>query len=215
MRKVQGSLAVVFCAWLAGCVGIRGSGNVINESRNVSGFSSVSIGGSGRLLIEQTGTESLTITADDNLLPYIKAEVGGNHLFLGLKDSLTNISPTTEITYKLTVKNLRDLDVSGSGTADAKGVQADTLKIGISGSGKVSAQGGAEDLEINISGSGEYQGESMHSQRAQVDISGSGSAVVAASNKLDAVVSGSGSVAYVGNPQVNQRISGSGSVRKR
>jgi hypothetical protein len=179
------------------------------------GFSAVSLSGSGRLLIEQGETESLTITADDNLLPHIKSEVSGGRLELGSKDSMTNLRPSTEIIYKLTVTNLQDVDISGSGTADIKRVRAERLKLEISGSGRVSAAGGADDLQIEISGSGGYQGDALQSKRAGVDISGSGSAVVAVSDKLDVEVSGSGSVAYIGDPQVHQEISGSGSVRKR
>jgi hypothetical protein len=173
------------------------------------------MGGSGQLIIEQTGKESLTITADDNVLPYIRSEVTGSTLRLGLKAPMTHIRPTTRVVYKLTVKELDRLNVSGSGATEAKSLHADRLKIDISGSGKVSAAGDAQALDIDISGSGDYRGEDMQCKRVNIDISGSGSAVVAASDTLDAGVSGSGSIEYIGNPRVDQRISGSGSVRKR
>jgi hypothetical protein len=200
----------------AGCFGpiVTGSGKVVTETRNVSGFSAVSLDGSGRLVIEQTGTESLTITGDDNLLPYIESDVSGKTLTLGEKSG-TNISPSKDIVFKLTVKSLDNIDISGSGTADAKGLQGQTLKVDISGSGEVSADGAADDLNIGISGSGRYRGDGFRSKRAKVDISGSGNAVLAVSEKLDANVSGSGSIEYVGDPQIHQDISGSGSVRKR
>jgi len=207
---------LLICALLTGCVfnTISGSGRVTTETRNVSGFSAISMGGSGRVVVEQTGTESLTVTADDNLLPYIKTEVHGNELSLGVKD-FTNISPSTDITYKVTVKNLDGLSISGSGMADAQKIQTKRLKIEISGSGKAKAVGSADDLELSISGSGDYEGDRLQTKRADISISGSGSATVAASDKLDANVSGSGSVTYTGEPRVTQQISGSGSVRKR
>src|SRR6266550_6637138 len=93
---------------------IGGSGKIITEPRTVSGFSKVSLSGSGQVVIEQTGMESLTVTTDDNLLPYIKAEVHGDTLELGSKE-MTNIRPTDDIIFKLTVKNLDELHVSGSG----------------------------------------------------------------------------------------------------
>ena len=107
MRNARVVLVFLGCALFAGCVltAISGSGHVVDEPRSVSGFSAVSLSGSGRLLIEQGETESLTITADDNLLPLIKSEVSGGRLELGSKDSMTNLRPSTEIVYKLTVKN--------------------------------------------------------------------------------------------------------------
>ena len=67
----------------------------------------------------------------------------------------------------------------------------------------------------SFGGSGAFRGDSLRSKRAEIDISGSGSAVVAVAEKLDVDVSGSGSVSYIGDPQVKKNISGSGSVRKQ
>jgi hypothetical protein len=217
MKHTRSLVPILLCALASGCVlnAISGSGKIVTEPRSVSGFSGISLNGTGRLLIERTGTESLTVTADDNLLPEIRTEVHGDRLEIGLKDFATNIRPSANIIYKVTVKDLRNLGVSGSGTADAKGLQTGRLKIDISGSGKVSADGTADDLEIDISGSGAFRGDALRSKRAEIDISGSGSAVVAVAEKLDVDVSGSGSVSYIGDPQVKKNISGSGSVRKQ
>jgi hypothetical protein len=65
-RVVLALLAVLL---LAGCTITRGSGQLSSESRQVSGFTKVELSGSGELKIEQTGTESLTISAEDNVLP--------------------------------------------------------------------------------------------------------------------------------------------------
>jgi putative autotransporter adhesin-like protein len=217
MHNIRAWLLVSFTVGFGACVfnSVSGSGTIITEPRTVSGFSNVSLTGSGQVILEQTGMESLTVTTDDNLLPYIKSEVRGNTLELGFKDSMTNVRPTHDIVFKLTVKKLDGLNISGSGKADAKGLGPDQLRIGISGSGDVSADGTAGDLDLSISGSGGYRGEHMRSKRATVDISGSGAAVIAASETLKADVSGSGSIEYIGDPQVSQHVSGSGSVHRR
>ena len=54
---------------------IVGSGNVVTESRAVSEFTAVSVHGVGRITIEQTDEETLTITADDNVLPVLVSEI--------------------------------------------------------------------------------------------------------------------------------------------
>jgi hypothetical protein len=217
MHTVRASL-LISCSVISGaCVfdSVAGSGKIVTEPRTVSGFSAVSLSGSGQVAIEQTGIESLTVTTDDNLLPYIKTEMKGSTLELGFKDPMTHLNPTHDIVFRLTVKKLEGLDISGSGKADAKGLDPDRLKVEISGSGEVSAHGTANDLDLSISGSGGYRGEDMRSKRATIDITGSGAAVIAASETLQADVSGSGSIQYIGDPQVTQHVSGSGSVHRR
>lgn len=83
-------------------VGIAGSGNVVTQSREVSGFEAVSFSGVGRLILEQTGTESLTITADDNILPLIVSDVVGRRLVLRF-ESVTNFTNIQEIVFRLSV----------------------------------------------------------------------------------------------------------------
>jgi len=206
------------CCVLASACGfnaIDGSGKVVTESRPVAGFTAVHLRGTGRVVIDQTGTESLTITTDDNLLPHIQSEVKGNTLELGQKEGMTSLRPTNDIVFTLHVKTLEALDISGSGSAEAKGLNPDSLRIEISGSGAVSAQGTAKDLNLTISGSGAYEGAQLASKRATVQVSGSGDAVIAPSETLIADVTGSGSIAYVGDPKVTEHITGSGAVLKR
>jgi Putative auto-transporter adhesin, head GIN domain len=216
MNRLPAFIVIFLSVILNGCFGpsVSGSGHVVSETRNVSGFSSVSLEGSGRVVIEQGGAESLTVTADDNLLHYVETEVRGSTLVLGEKSGV-RLSPSKDIVFKVTLRKLETLDISGSGFAEAKGLQSAKMKIDISGSGEVSAEGADDDLDINISGSGRFRGDGLKSKRTRVDISGSGSAVVASSETLNAIVSGSGSIEYVGDPQIHQNISGSGSIRKR
>ena len=97
MRKLRFLWTALFVLLTAGCdefsPGIKGSGKVITEPRTVSGFNAVLLKGAGALTIEENGTESLTISADDNLLPYVTAEVSGGRLTLSTKDN-TSISPS-------------------------------------------------------------------------------------------------------------------------
>jgi hypothetical protein len=217
MNRLASFVVILFSVVANGCFepSVNGSGRVINETRNVGGsFSNVSVEGSGRVVIEQDGAESVTVTGDDNLLNYLKTEVQGSTLVLGEKSGV-RLSPSKDIVFKVKLRKLDTLEISGSAAAEAKALQSAKMKIDISGSGEVSAEGAADDLDITISGAGRFRGDGLKSKRTRIDISGSGSAVVASSETLNATVSGSGSIEYVGDPQVHQDISGSGSVRKR
>jgi hypothetical protein len=202
---------------LSGCMGmnsVQGSGKVITETRNVSGFTGVEISGDAKLVIEPGDTESVQILADDNLMEYLDATVTGSKLVLGPKN-LASIAPTERVTYRVVVKTLSSLDASGSVTVEAKGVQTDSLSVSISGSGEIEISGEAASQKIVISGSANYEAENLNSKEASITISGSAKAVLAVAVKLDVQVSGSADVEYIGSPQVTKSISGSGSVEQR
>src|SRR4051812_33263442 len=143
------ALAPVIAAWVVGCAGggppVRGSGVVASESRNASGFSEVWLSGSGEVAVEQTGADSVTVEAEDNLLPLLETRVEGRRLPLGSKPNV-NPQPPRPIRYHITVKNLTALGVSGSGKFRVEGVDTPRLTADISGSGSATLSGKADDV---------------------------------------------------------------------
>jgi len=215
--RTRSSVVAVLMAALvcASCVrlGLEGSGTVISESREVSGFNEIVLGGTGRVVVEVTGTESLTIEAEDNIMPLLETKVRDGRLRLETKRS---ISPTVEIVYTITAATLDGLVISGSGVVEAEAIDGTDFRVDISGSGDVDAEGTLSGLlSISISGSGAFDGESLTAPRGRVDVSGSGNAVVNVTDDLDVSVSGSGDVEYLGLPSIDSEMSGSGAVTHR
>ena len=203
------------------CITVRGEGPVINgsgtsktEARAVAPFNAIRLSDvDARVVIERTGTESVEVTADDNLLALFTSEVkdGTLHLSVAKDKSVSGKRPL----YKITVNDLRQLGVSGSGIVDAKGLDGEGLAMAVAGSGEINAAGRIEDLTNSISGSGSCNAAGVKARRARVAVRGSGDLTVNASDELDATVSGSGSVGYVGSPKITSSISGSGEIRQR
>ncbi len=215
MRWVRSGMpAAAMAVLLASCSYTAGSGTVRTESRDVHGFSSVQLAGTGEATILQTGSESLTIEAEENLLPLLTSDVSGGVLTLGTKPG-ASINPTRPITYRVSMKDLSGLSLSGSATASAAQARTGSLLVQISGSGTITADGTADAQEVKITGSGEYRGAKLASRTATVQISGSGNADIAVSDLLDVQVSGSGTLRYSGNPQVTQSVAGSGKIVKQ
>lgn len=214
MRLRVGVALLAVLLLVTACSVTRGSGQLATESRPVSGFTKVELSGTGELTIEQTGTESLSISAEDNLLPRLTSEVSGDTLTLGTEPN-TSIVPTQPITYSLNVKDLTGLVVSGSGNIQVPNLTTTALSIKISGSGTITAGGTVNDQDLDISGSGHYQAEQLPSKTVKAAISGSGTASVVATDALDVKISGSGTLTYSGNPQIRQEISGSGKLIKK
>lgn len=204
---------IAAAAALVACSVTTGSGNVVSESRNVSGFTKIDLTGAGEVTIDQNGTEALTIEADDNLMPKVTSEVVDGTLRLGERSNL--ISLTKPVKYRVSVKDLTGLMISGSGTVTAAKITSSRLAVDINGSGRVTAGGTVENQDLMISGSGDYQAKDLQTKITTVKISGSGDAAVSVSDSLDIQMSGSGKLTYYGNPpQVTQQISGSGRVSK-
>ncbi|HZA32146.1 MAG TPA: head GIN domain-containing protein [Propionibacteriaceae bacterium] len=215
MGRWRGSVVLIAAVtMLVSCSVTTGSGNVVSESRNVSGFTKIDLSGAGEVTIDQNGTEALTIEAEDNVMPKVTSEVVDGTLRLGEKSSLT-INLTKAVKYQVSVKELSGLMISGSGAVTAAKITGPSLAVDINGSGKVTVGGTVENQDVEISGSGDYQAKDLQTKITTVKISGSGAASVAASDSLDIDMSGSGKLTYYGSPpQINQQISGSGSVTK-
>jgi hypothetical protein len=90
------------------------------------------------------------------------------------------------------------------------------IRLEISGSGEIEADGRCDSLEIEIPGSGEASLLALHTLDARAGISGSGKISLWASRSLDASIDGSGAIVYDGDPQRLMRdISGGGSIDPR
>jgi Putative auto-transporter adhesin, head GIN domain len=193
---------------------IHGDGRLVSEARSVSAFHAVTISGSGQLRIHQTGTESLTLEAESNILPKLETRSQAGRLILGPAPG-TRLESALPITYTLAVKSLDGLMMSGSGSSEATDLNSEQLEVILSGSGSVTAAGAVRRQNIQVSGSGSYHAGGLRSEDVTITVSGAGGAVVHAERTLEAYVSGSGWVEYIGDPLLTKQISGSGSLRQR
>lgn len=193
---------------------VVGSGKVAEEARPVGRFDVIDVAGSGRLIFRQGDKESLTIKADDNVLPYITSTVDGNELHLGIRNNVS-LQTHAPVVYTITARDLKAVRLSGSVDAKLDALSTDRLEVTLSGSGDVVASGRAANQKVEISGSGDYDGAACTGATGDVHISGSGHVVVNVSDHLDAHISGSGDIDYLGHPSVNTHVSGSGRVSGR
>lgn len=238
MRKLKALFVLTLTVLTSGCIfpirstRVLGSGKIISETRPISGFTAVELSGVGTLIIEQGSKESLEVTAEDNIIKYLKSDVYGRNLRLSV-DDFVSIDPTEEIIFHLTVKNLErieisglgnieiealktsslDLEISGAGSANIRDLQADSLNLDISGLGNVEIGGSVEDQRIDLSGAGNYNADGLKSNEVRIEISGTGKAVLWVENELDVALSGMGNLQYYGSPNISTEISGVGTVK--
>ncbi|PKN23541.1 MAG: hypothetical protein CVU65_13965 [Deltaproteobacteria bacterium HGW-Deltaproteobacteria-22] len=198
------------CQWLRG---IEGSGVIVEEKREVKGFTEVRISGGYEVKITAGQEESLVLVGDDNLLPLITTVVEDGVLIVKNKKA---ISPKSPIRLTLSAKALTRVKVSGSARGTVSGIDAAEFSLECSGSCKLALTGKAVLLNVGVSGSGEVDATALPANKADVRISGSGKIDVTISESLKVNISGSGAVSYAGDAaRIEQTISGSGKVARR
>jgi Putative auto-transporter adhesin, head GIN domain len=92
---------------------IEGSGTMKTETRPVETFTAITLSGieSSLLVIERTGEETLSVTAEDNLLPLFTSTVKDGTLRLSFAKG--NSFHGKRPTYRITVNELHALNIQG------------------------------------------------------------------------------------------------------
>lgn len=213
---------------------VSGSGNVIQQNRNISGFSGIKAAGPVDVEVKQAGDYKITIEADDNIMDLVIVRREGNSLLVKLEDNV-HIKTASAIKVYVEMPHLKSVDVAGSGNVKSVGLieNNDEVDVDIAGSGDVDLQvrtpkvsasvagagkthigGETKTIKIDIAGSGDVDAAQLKSEEAKVNIGGSGNIKVFASLKLDISIAGSGDVVYFGSPEISKSVVGSGNIRK-
>src|ERR1044072_649718 len=119
------------------------------ETRNVTDFTKLDIGGSFDAVLRQGNETSVKIVTENIDTKKILTETNGNTLRVSLeKGFYKNIKIKLEITYK----NLEALDKSGSGNLSCESDLGGTgdFNLSLSGSGNMTIEGTVKGTNISI-----------------------------------------------------------------
>lgn len=211
---------------------VHGSGKQASEERKVSGFSKITISGGFKIILKQDSSFNLKVTADDNLLKYVKTEVEGSRLHIYTR---RNICDGGNMTVTIGIRDLQELKASGGVEVASDGkITTQDLRFKLSGATKVTMdlnaanvntsgsgdteldlKGQATSHNIDMSGSGKVYAFDFVVGSCDIQTSGVGYSEVNVLNKLSIHSSGASDVKYKGNPSnVSNDKSGASSVEK-
>lgn len=216
---------------------INGDGNVKKESRQVNDFTGVLVSGSINVDLSYGNSNSISVEADENLLPYIETVVENGNLVVKTKDKVAIRSKNKMVVHASLTKLTRlrvsgsgnitgngdfsndsktEIAVSGSGNINIGINSFNETKINISGSGNVTLRGrSTNNIDATISGSGNIDCSEVSCNDVFAHVSGSGNIKVYANRSIDARVSGSGNIYYKGSAtKINLKSAGSGKIIK-
>ncbi|MES2428648.1 MAG: head GIN domain-containing protein [Bacteroidota bacterium] len=205
------------------------------EDRHLTGFHAVNVSGSFDVIITQGSTESVRVEAPADVIREVLTDVKGGTLNIYNKNHVSwgNIFGNKKIVVYVSIKDVTGISLTGSGDVSFKGgINANNLRIqltgsgdlggrvnakylegSVTGSGDVKLSGHADDQKVNVTGSGDYTAGDLTTINTMVSVGGSGDAAVNASESLKASVTGSGDIHYSGHPKnVAKSKTGSGDI---
>lgn len=223
VKALRAVLLTTVLALLAGCAfpsdggsTVVGSGTVRTEARPIARVGAVEFTNQGDLDIRQGSAESLSVEADDNIIPLIQTTMRDNTLVIATKPGISEVRPST-LRYHLVVQDLHAISISGSGTATVPAFHTSNLDLSLPGSGSIRFdQLQCPSLNLSISGSGQIHLDQLDAQNLSTGVSGSGKIELAGQTHSQSIsISGSGQYAGGGlqSSECKIDIAGSGSVQ--
>jgi hypothetical protein len=237
MKRIHSIIAIlgagIVISSLSACMFncVHGSGKQASETRKVGNFNKLTISGGFKIVLKQDSSMTLNITADDNLLKYIKTDITGSRLRIYTKK---NICDAGEMTINIGVRNLEEVKASGAVEVESDGkVKTGDLRFKLSGATKinmdltatnvsasgsgateVTLKGQASSLDVDLSGSGKVHALDFAVDNCVISSSGVGESEVNVSKTLAIHSSGASDVKYKGNPSITNDKSGASNVEK-
>lgn len=214
---------------------IKGTGDVITETRTVNTFTTIDVSApvTATIHVVPGAANSVVFSGYKNLLSEINTSVDGNTLKINSRNFI-NFITDKDVQATITTASLEGLNIHGASDAKIDGaIKAADFKLSISGAGDVSieqinvsdfeakisgtgdvtiANGTAENAKFAITGAGNINSFGLQCNNVVAKVSGAGDMEIAALKQLQARVSGAGSIHYKGKPVVKAETSGIGEI---
>ena len=212
--------------------GMRGSGNIIKETRQLAEINSVSVSGSIKVDVKTGMVPLLTVEADDNIMPYVVTNVSDKNLSIKLK-GINNLSNATIHIY-LVVPILNKISTSASaevrsseaitnsdkisftassGSLINVNVDAPTISADGSSGAEIILKGRTKNLTAESSSGSNVSLFSLQAENASASASSGAKISVFGSVQIKAKASSGGNVNYKGGAQsVEKNVSSGGLV---
>lgn len=240
MKKISSTIliltALIAIGSLSSCMRrcVYGSGHQVTEKRQMGNYTSVDVSGSFRVVIKHDSSSTISITADDNLMRYIKTTVtdGGLRIFISSHKNLCN---TGEMTVHVPFRLLEGLRASDAAEIVSEGqMNAKDMFIHLSDGSRITLDliashvntrandaselrltGKADSNDIRVSDGSHIYAYGFTAGSSMVQASDGSYGELNVLNSLDVRASDGASIKYHGNPaSVQSRKSDGASVEK-
>lgn len=199
---------------------ITGNGNVVEETRDVSGFTGIHVSSGIDVYLTEGESFEVRVEADENLLDVIETKLKGDILVVGT--DRVSIRKAKSKKVHVTLPELEILKITSAGDCEGQTpfhcgdlrlsissagdltleVEADKINLDISSSGDARISGKAGILDVSLSSAGDLHAFDLMADKVSVDVSSAGDARVHATEEISMSVSSAGNIYYKGDAEV-------------
>lgn len=180
---------------------IKGSGEPVDKNFKVSDFHGIDVSSGFDVILVQGNSEDLTLTAQENLFPYITVKVDQGILMIYTRK---NVMATKSMKARISFKSIDNLNVLGGGDIAAETpisvpkldvningggnlnsvIKTDELICHLSGGGNAEIDGNIRNYNLNLSGGGDVRSD-LEAFSIDCSVAGGGDLTLRCKKKVD------------------------------
>ncbi len=188
---------------------IAGSGSSGTVERALGSFTTLSVIGTYRVEVRVGSPQSVVVTTDENLIPYIQTTVTNGKLTVTQEDGVP-LKPTIPMVIRIAAPQLSAVYLFGASIVDIANLNADRFTAKVR-SNNLCLQGEANSLDLTVDG-GDCHAANLRTKAVIAQHYGE-NVDVCATEELTVELRGDGTVAYSCSPKkVVPNVVGSGKV---
>jgi hypothetical protein len=176
---------------------VTGSGDVKTENRTSGTFTAVSATGGLNVVVSTGPAMVVTVTAQANVLPYVRTDVAGGRLTATILDP--GIASSRPVTVAVTVPTLTALTLDGGATGTMQ-LETDLLTISLSGGATLQAIGTVSHLALSVDGDAQAQLGDLAADSVTVTLAGGAQATVRATTLVTGTADGGATLTLAAAP---------------
>ncbi len=238
MNKIYAFLLLSsFCMHLCSCGQTSINGNGISKTIDIDAkkFNDITFTGIGDVFVSYGETCKVTVTDDENLIPFVDAEVKENVLVISYKKGFRiknghlkvqvvmptfntlNANGTGTIHCNFS-QNLKEASFNMKGTGGIQGqlTNADNVNINLSGTGDINIIGNTiTNMKVEVGGTGDVSGNVLGVENISYSMNGTGNirgCNILAKN-ANVSLSGTGAIKLAASQNLSATVKGTGSVQ--
>ena len=192
--------------------GVRGSGNLVAEKRNVTGFTKVDASGAFQVEVVAGKEFSVEVQGDDNLLPLVSTAVDGETLEI---KTTRRVSTSNRMKVVISAPEINEIIASGASSFTVSGIENESISLDTGGASRIKVSGTAKNVNIDMGGASKVDASALDAENVSVEGGGASYAKVKASAELTADMGGASRLSYLGEPKVvNKKTSGVANIKQ-
>lgn len=176
----------------------RGSGTSVREERDVAAFTRIEAGGAIRVAARVGAEHALAVTADDNLIARVRADVRDGALRLSMAPGAYELR--TPIVVDVACARLDAVELDGAAHADVRGLDGGSFAVRIGGAAGATLAGRVEELRAELRGGSQLSAYELEAQRVAASLADGSQGEVTARADLRADVTDGAQLSFRGDP---------------